>query len=602
MSIYRHRRQLLGAVALAWVVCAVPAAAAELRTRFTGSLVGFVRGPDGSVQMGASVYLLNKYGALLQQTLTNERGAFGFDALNPDQYTVRVLQTSFAPVSKAGVFVLAGERKFLAVQLASLVSSIEIVPPTAAMASLMSDEWKWVLRGSLATRPVLRFDDARGGAPQARRADVFTETRGMFALMAGEAGSSRAASIADMGTAFALSTAVFGANHVSLSGNVGYSPANGVPAAAFRTSYRRHADADAQFNPEVFLSIQQVFLPLSAPQRFGGNHLAAASSMSTGIADEIRFTDFLHAKVGVSLDSVTYGSRLSYFSPWALTTLGLGDLGVLEFGFSSGIPPVGLGASRSPLPRESAGDLHQNVNALSMMPRITVRDGTARVQRSENYEVSYSKSFGSRTLSAGYFREGLSNAALTMAAPDGFVPSGDVVADFNSNSGVFNIGDLSRSGVALAASQSFGEAVTLAMIFSRGGVLRTDQTTLASNDPNDIRSAIRRDTQNAISARVSGRAPVLGTLYAASYQWTDFRALTPGHLFLTNLSSPDAGLNISIRQSFPAPSFLSGRMEISAEMRNLLAQGYLPVRAETGQRLLLIHTPRAVRGGVAFIF
>lgn len=584
------------------MVYAGPASAAELRTRFAGSLVGFVRGPDGAVQMGASVYLLNKYGSLLHQTLTNERGAFGFDSLNPDQYTVRVVQTSFAPVSKAGVFVLAGERKFLSVQLASLVSSIEIVPPTAALASLMTDDWKWVLRGAGATRPVLRFDDARTGVPGPKRADVFTETRGMFALVAGDAGSSRAASIADMGTAFALSTAIFGTNHVSLTGNVGYSPANGVPAAAFRTSYRRRADADAQINPEVFLSMQQVFLPVATGQRMAGNHLAAASSMSTGIADEVRVTNFLHAKVGLSLDSITYGSRLSYFSPWALTTLGLGDFGVVEFGFSSGIPPAGLGLSRSQLPREAVADLHQNVHSLSMMPRITVRDGTARVQRSENYEISYSRSFGSRTFSAGYFREGLSNAALTIASPDGFVPSGDVVADFNSGSGVFNIGDLSRSGVAVAASQSFGDAVTLAMIFSRGGVLRTDQTAIASNDPNDIRGAIRRDMQNAISARIAGRAPVLGTHYAASYQWTDFRALTPGHLFLTNLSSPDAGLNISIRQSLPAPSFLSGRLEVSAEMRNLLAQGYLPLRAQGGQRLMLIHTPRAVRGGLAFIF
>jgi hypothetical protein len=609
LTIRSHRRsQFFGAVALAWMVCvAVPVAAAELRTaRFSGSLVGFVRGPAGDAQMGATVYLLNKYGGLLHQTLTNERGAFGFDALHPDLYTVRVLQTSFAPVSKTGVSVIAGERAFLSVQLASLVSSIELVPPTAAMASLMSEDWKWVLRGALATRPVLRFlpdfDSGASTAQSPRRQEVFTETRGMFALIAGETGSARSASISDMGTAFALSTAVFGTNHVSLSGNVGYSPANGVPAAAFRTSYRRQADADAQFNPEVFLSIQQVFLPTATPQRFAGNHMAAASSMSTGIADELRVTDFLWAKVGVSLDSVTYGSRLSYFSPYALTTLALGDLGVVEFGFSSGIPPAGLSQSQRTLSRETVGDLHQDVNSLAMMPRITVRDGTARVQRSENYEVSYSKNFGSRAITAGYYREGLSNAALTMASPDGFVPAGDVVADFNSNSGVFNIGDLSRTGVAVAASQGFGDAVTLAMIFSRGGVLRTDQTSLAGDDPNEIRGAIRRSTQNAISARVAGRAPVLGTLYAASYQWTDFRALTPGHLFLTNLSSPDVGLNVSVRQSLPAPPFLSGRMEISAEMRNLLAQGYLPLRTQAGQRLQLIHSPRAVRGGVAFIF
>ncbi len=557
--------------------------------------------------MGASVYLLNKYGSMLQQALTNERGAFGFDSLHPDSYTVRVYQTSFAPVSKTGVQVSPGARSFLAIHLAGLVSSIELVRPTAGAASLMVDDWKWALRSSMATKPVLRFlpdlDRDQTSKQAKRQREFLTETRGMLALTAGDVSSSRASSIADMGTAFALSTAVFGANKVMFSGNVGYSPANGVPAAGFRTSYRRQTDADASLNPELHLTVQQVFLPMAGAQRFNQNQSAAVSAMSVGVSDEVRIADFLWARVGASLDSVTYGSRISYLSPYALTTLALGDLGLVEFGFSSGVPPAGLyQSSRSQLPREAGVDLHQNVNSLALMPRITRRDGTARVQRSENYEVSYRRNFGSRSVSAGYFRESLTNAALTISSPDGALTSPEVVPDFNSLSGVFNIGDMSRTGVTVAASQSFGEALTLAMIVSRGGVLRTDQNTLVTEDPSEIRGAIRRGTQNAVSARISGRAPKVGTLYAASYQWTDFRALTPGHLFLTNLSSPDPGFNISVRQSLPAPPFLSGRMEISAEMRNLLAQGYLPLQMQSGRRVMLIHTPRAVRGGVAFIF
>jgi hypothetical protein len=42
-------------------------------------------------------------------------------------------------------------------------------------------------------------------------------------------------------------------------------------------------------------------------------------------------------------------------------------------------------------------------------------------------------------------------------------------------------------------------------------------------------------------------------------------------------------------------------MEASADLRNLLAQGYLPLSAG-GQRLLLVQTPRSVRGGLSFIF
>jgi hypothetical protein len=41
---------------------------------------------------------------------------------------------------------------------------------------------------------------------------------------------------------------------------------------------------------------------------------------------------------------------------------------------------------------------------------------------------------------------------------------------------------------------------------------------------------------------------------------------------------------------------------MSAELRNLLAQGYLPVSSPDGRRLWLIQLPRAVRGGISFIF
>jgi hypothetical protein len=44
-----------------------------------------------------------------------------------------------------------------------------------------------------------------------------------------------------------------------------------------------------------------------------------------------------------------------------------------------------------------------------------------------------------------------------------------------------------------------------------------------------------------------------------------------------------------------------GRFEASAELRNLLAQGYLPVIV-SDQRAVLTNSPRAVRGGLSFIF
>ena len=44
------------------------------------------------------------------------------------------------------------------------------------------------------------------------------------------------------------------------------------------------------------------------------------------------------------------------------------------------------------------------------------------------------------------------------------------------------------------------------------------------------------------------------------------------------------------------------RMEASADLRNLLAEGYLPFTMTDGRQILLMHTPRSFRGGLTFIF
>jgi hypothetical protein len=59
------------------------------------------------------------------------------------------------------------------------------------------------------------------------------------------------------------------------------------------------------------------------------------------------------------------------------------------------------------------------------------------------------------------------------------------------------------------------------------------------------------------------------------------------------------GLNIYIRQ--PIPGF-NGRLEATADLRNLLAQGYVPIATPGGLQLLLVDNPRSFRGGLAFRF
>jgi hypothetical protein len=73
----------------------------------------------------------------------------------------------------------------------------------------------------------------------------------------------------------------------------------------------------------------------------------------------------------------------------------------------------------------------------------------------------------------------------------------------------------------------------------------------------------------------------------------------PLHTSLTGKSDQKIGWNIYARQ--PLPTIGGMRMEITADLRNLMAQGYVGVQSN-GRRAVLTNAPRAVRGGVSFIF
>jgi hypothetical protein len=61
-------------------------------------------------------------------------------------------------------------------------------------------------------------------------------------------------------------------------------------------------------------------------------------------------------------------------------------------------------------------------------------------------------------------------------------------------------------------------------------------------------------------------------------------------------------LNVFIRQPIPTLGFLPTHMEMLVDLRNLLAQGYVPVMGQDGQTVFLVQSARAVRGGVSITF
>jgi len=599
--IARARSRAIGAVVGILVAgCAWAAPPARL----SGSIVGYVTNAAGSPQMGATVLLFNGLDRLAFRALTDDYGSFLFDSLAPGSYSVRVSLASFLPALKRNIVVQPGMRSLLSINLAAVLSSIELVYSATGGNAVMSDDWKWVLRGSSATRPVLRFAPRVSIADAAPRSSpsgsFFSETHGLVKLSGGDQGNvSQLGSETDLGTAFALATSVFGDNHIHVSGHVGYSAATGIPSAGFRTGYSRGSERNP--SSQVNLTFRELYLPARAGTGLLTGQEGAAPAlrtMSVGFLDRKEIGEGLHLEYGFSMESVSFLTTLNYFSPYGRLSYELGDRGALEFAFNSGLPPAEFFASQ----RDPSSELQQDLAALSMFPRVSLRDGHARVQRAGNLELAYHTTIGSRTYGLGAYHESVTNAALTMVAPPDVLPPSDLLPDLLSNSAVFNAGEYSSAGYMASVTQALGQRFGLTLAGGSGNALIPTQSELPVGDADQLRRILRHGQRRWLSVRFSASARLTGTQFTTSYRWADGRSLTAPHVYLTQPFRSDIGWNMHLRQPVPGVSGMRGRLEITADLRNLLAQGYLPMSTLQGRRALLLHSPRSVRGGFNFTF
>jgi hypothetical protein len=553
--------------------------------------------------MGAAVILFNRQERQFERALTDERGSFKFLGLLPDLYSVKVTLGSYVPALKKGILVQPGMASVLNVNLNTLFSSIQFSYPSIDSGSLMSDEWKWVLRSASPTRPVLRFTaDSLAKDPAklaSHRSAVFSDTRGVFKVSAGEGSlATQTGSEADLGTAFALASTLFGSNTLQFSGNIGYGSQTGAPTAAFRTSYSRSLGGA---NPEVSVTMRQLFLPGRVGAALTGNETALPMlrTMAASFDDHNQLTDELSIQYGFTLDSISYLDHLTYASPYLRVKYSLGDQGDFEFAFTSGDARPELGATGS----DHDADLQRDLGTLGLFPRISLMNSRTHVQRGSNFELAYTRKMGKRTYQVSAYEESVTNAALSLVAPAGMYSGGDILPDLFSGSSTFNAGNYSSVGYTASATQALGEHLSATVMFGSMGALTASNRELVSNSPDELRSMIHAGRRQAATARVTASLPWTGTHLIASYQVTgDHRWASPGHIYSTSAERQMPGLNLAVRQTIPGLKMLPWRMEATADVRNMLAQGYLPIGISGGQSLLLVESPRSVRGGLSFIF
>jgi hypothetical protein len=539
----------------------------------SASISGYVRNAQGVPQMGAAVEVLS---SALQaaKVFTDEKGFFSAHGLTPGIYSVKVSAASFLPTLREKVGLRAGANVLLNLTLSTLFDAVQFTPRRGAQDD---GDWDWVLR-STANRPVLRVLGDGSPIVVARANDSQPDLRGTLSFFAGSS-SQGFGSISDMSTGFLVEKSFFSADTLRLNGDLGYGP-TGVPNAVVRTTYKHQMPNGS--TPEVTFTMRR----LASPDL--GLHNADLQALALNTSDSLAIGDVLELKFGSELQTIQFMGRVTALRPFGSVTAHLSPDTVVTYKYSTSRPD-----SRAEKGFESApADLSE------ADPRMSMAGYSASLEKAHHQEVAVSHREGKTSVQAAVFNDRLTDPALT-GVGEFSSSDGNVLPDPLSGTFTYQGRNFQAQGMRLVFERKITGDITATMNYSFGGVLDLANPTAHLEDARDS-STVRY--RHALTGKISGNAPCTKTHWIASYGWTSGRALTPVDMFNSSAGQADPFLNVFFRQPIPGTGSLPGHMDVLVEIRNLLAQGYVPVFGNDGHTVYLVQSARAVRGGVAFSF
>ena len=537
----------------------------------TATISGYVRNAGGVPQMGVAVDLL---GTALQSfhVFTDERGFFSAKGLTPGNYSVKVSAPSFLPTLREKINVRAGASVLLNLTLSTLFDTIQFAPRRG---TTDNGDWDWVLR-STANRPILRMLPDGSPVVLAKTSET-PDLRGSLSFVAG-ASSQGFGSLSDMSTGFLLEKSMFAADTVRLRGDVGY--ATGLPNAVVRASWK-HSMANGS-TPEIAFTMRR----LSSPDLGLRNADLQALSLST--SDDITLGDILELKFGSELQSIQFMGKVNALRPFGSVSAHLSPDTVVEYKYSSSRPHT----------REEKGFDSSPADLSEADPRMSMSGFSPALEKAHHQEVAVSHRQGATNMQVAFYNDRVVDPAL-IGVGEFSSATGDVLPDVYSGTFTYQGRNFKASGMRLVLQRKLMADITATMDYSFGGVLdlNGDKTNLEG-----VQSSSTVRYRHAVAGKLSGRAPKTKTRWSASYGWTAGRALTPVDMFNASAGETDPFLDFFVRQPIPGTGSLPGHMDVLVEVRNLLAQGYVPVFGQDGRTVYLVQSARAVRGGLAFSF
>jgi hypothetical protein len=545
---------------------ALPAWSAEQ----AGSVAGYVRNASGIPQMGVAVELLSSAAQSLT-VFTDESGFYSAAGLVPGIYSVRASAASFLPTLREGIGVRPGGKVTLNLTLNTLFDAIR----TAAVGGAgQEDDWKWVLR-SASNRPILRIFDDKSLPGSAEAQTSNHDLKGSVSFVAGSTAAGFG-SDSDMSTAFSLERSIFASDTIGLQGNIGYGEAS--PASVVRASFSHSMPDGSQ--PQVALTMRNLPVP------YLGLQSTALQTFDMTTSDTFALGDLVKFQFGSDLQTIQFLGRVTTFRPFASAGVHLSPNTVLEYSYATSEPTDLLDRGFDSTP----ADLSES------QPRLSMVGYNSAVEHAHHHELSVSRRIGTTRVQLAAYYDRVVDPALT-GVGELSTDGGMVLPDIYSGTFTYRGSDLKTQGARLVVEQKLKGKITAAVDVDSGGVLDLEN---ANASLSNAQQWIGTRNRQSIAGKVSGVTPKSKTHWVVSYRWVDGPALTPVDMFNASAGRADPFLNIFLRQ--PLPSFFPGHMEAIIDLRNLLAEGYVPVLGSDGHTVYLVQSARAVRGGLNFTF
>jgi hypothetical protein len=535
-----------------------------------GSISGYVSSASGIPQLGAVVEVLGS-AMNTMKVFTDENGFYSAGGLLPGVYSIKVSAPSFLPTLRESVGLRAGASLMLNLKLNTIFEAVQFSP---VRGKDDDDDWKWVLR-SASNRPILRLLDDPSPKPQSEKS--YSELTGTVSFLAGSP-SDGFGSTSDMSTDFSLQKSIFSSGTVALHGDVGYG--NGVPDAIFRASYS-HKLANGS-DPEVALTVRH----LASPDINLPNSDLEALALTT--SDDLILNDVLELKFGSELQTIQFMGRQSAFRPFGSVAMHMSPSTIVAYGYATSQPDsrVEKGFDSAPADLSESG------------PRISISNFTPALEKSHHHELSVSQKMGKTNVQLAGYADRVANPALTGV---GEIPggSGEVLPDIYSGTFTYQGKELDTHGMRIVLQRKLTSDITATVDYGYGGVLDLGKADVSLQD---ARAWTQVRNRHSVTGKVNGTLPRSKTSWIASYGWLSGQALTPVDMFNASAGQADPYLDIFFRQPIPGTGFFPNHVDVLIDVRNLLAQGYVPVIGQDGHTVYLVQSARAVRGGVAFTF